>query len=715
MKKLFLALAVLFATVTAFSISPTKVNAETTVKIASDSAYAPFEFQNDQKKWVGIDVDIMHEVAKINGWKLEMSFPGFDAALQNLKGGQVDGVIAGMTITDERKQTFDFSNPYYTSALTIATTKASKLDDYSQLKGKALGAKNGTAAQTWLQNNQKKYGYTIKTYSDGVHMFAALASGNIDGAMDEVPVISYAITQGQDLAMNFPSISLPGGYGFAVMKGQNSNLVEGFNKALAEMKSNGDYDKILQKYTASASKKAIPKKAVYTIASDNSFAPFEFQNSQKQFTGIDVDLLNAIAKEQGFKLKWNFVGFQAAVDAVQAGHADGMMSGMSITDARKQVFDYGNPYFSSNLTLATEKTDDSIKSWSDLKGKTLGAKNGTASFDYLNKNAKKYGYTVKTFTDATTMYSSLNNGSIDALMDDEPVIKYAIKQGQTFKTPLKAIPDGQYGFAVKKGTNPELIQMFNNGLAALRANGEYDKIIGKYLANDAPALTQDAKENTIGGILKNNWRQIGHGLLITLELALVSFILALIVGIIFGLFSVAPSPVLRGISRVYVDLNRSIPLLVLTIFIFYGIPNLLQMITGHQSPLNEFTAGVIALTLNESSYIAEIVRGGVKAVPLGQMEASRSLGVPYVTSMRKVILPQAIKITIPSLINQFVITLKDTTLVSVIGLVELLQTGQIIVARNFQAFRVYGLIGLVYMIVLLLLMWVGRRVEKKMK
>ena len=715
MKKLFLALAVLFATVTAFSISPTKVNAETTVKIASDSAYAPFEFQNDQKKWVGIDVDIMHEVAKINGWKLEMSFPGFDAALQNLKGGQVDGVIAGMTITDERKQTFDFSNPYYTSALTIATTKASKLDDYSQLKGKALGAKNGTAAQTWLQNNQKKYGYTIKTYSDGVHMFAALASGNIDGAMDEVPVISYAITQGQDLAMNFPSISLPGGYGFAVMKGQNSNLVDGFNKALAEMKSNGDYDKILQKYTASASKKAIPKKAVYTIASDNSFAPFEFQNSQKQFTGIDVDLLNAIAKEQGFKLKWNFVGFQAAVDAVQAGHADGMMSGMSITDARKQVFDYGNPYFSSNLTLATEKTDDSIKSWSDLKGKTLGAKNGTASFDYLNKNAKKYGYTVKTFTDATTMYSSLNNGSIDALMDDEPVIKYAIKQGQTFKTPLKAIPDGQYGFAVKKGTNPELIQMFNNGLAALRANGEYDKIIGKYLANDAPALTQDAKENTIGGILKNNWQQIGHGLLITLELALVSFVLALIVGIIFGLFSVAPSPVLRGISRVYVDLNRSIPLLVLTIFIFYGIPNLLQMITGHQSPLNEFTAGVIALTLNESSYIAEIVRGGVKAVPLGQMEASRSLGVPYVTSMRKVILPQAIKITIPSLINQFVITLKDTTLVSVIGLVELLQTGQIIVARNFQAFRVYGLIGLVYMIVLLLLMWVGRRVEKKMK
>ena len=99
MKKLFFALALMFATVTAFLVAPS-VKAETTVKIASDSSYAPFEFQNGQKKWVGIDVDIMQEVAKINDWKLEMSYPGFDAALQNLKAGQVDGVIAGMTITD---------------------------------------------------------------------------------------------------------------------------------------------------------------------------------------------------------------------------------------------------------------------------------------------------------------------------------------------------------------------------------------------------------------------------------------------------------------------------------------------------------------------------------------------------------------------------------------------------------------------------------------
>lgn len=715
MKKFFLSLAMTLAVFTGLSIMPGKAAAQTTVKIASDNAYAPFEFQDTNKQWTGIDVDIMQEVAKINGWKLEMSYPGFDAAVQDLQSGQANGVIAGMSITDERKKTFDFSTPYYTSALTIATTKENKLTSYSQLKGKAIGAKNGTAAQTWLQENQSKYGYTIKTYSDGTHMFAALSSGNIAGAMDEVPVISYAIQQGQDLAINLPSISLPGGYGFAVMKGKNANLVTGFNKALAEMKANGDYDKILAKYTVSTTK-IKPKKAVYTIASDNSFAPFEFQDTNKQFTGIDVDLLNAIAKQEGFKIKWNFIGFAAALNATQSGQSDAMMSGMSITTARQSVFDFSNPYYSSNLTVAIEKTDTSIKSWADLKGKVLGAKNGTASYDYLTANAKKYGFTVKAFSDATSMYASLGNGAVVAVMDDEPVIKYAIAQGQQMKTPFAPIPDGQYGFAVKKGQNPELIQMFNQGLATLRANGQYQKIVDKYLAGGTSNQgTNSVPENTMGGIIHNNWQQILQGLAVTMELAIISFVLALIVGIIFGLFASSPNIVLRGVARVYVDLNRSIPLLVLTIFVFYGVPNLLQMITGHQSPMGEFTAGVICLTLNESSYISEIVRGGIKAVPLGQMEASRSLGIPYLTTMRRVILPQAVKITIPSLINQFVITLKDTTLVSVIGLAELLLTGQIIVARNLQAFRVYGLIGLVYMIVLLLIMWIARRVEKKFK
>lgn len=110
--------------------------------------------------------------------------------------------------------------------------------------------------------------------------------------------------------------------------------------------------------------------------------------------------------------------------------------------------------------------------------------------------------------------------------------------------------------------------------------------------------------------------------------------------------------------------------MIVAAFIYWGIPNLIENITGHQSPINDFVAATIALSLNGGAYIAEIVRGGIEAVPIGQMEASRSLGVPYNTTMRKVILPQAVRLMLPNFINQFVISLKDTDYVSAIGLVD---------------------------------------------
>ncbi len=129
----------------------------------------------------------------------------------------------------------------------------------------------------------------------------------------------------------------------------------------------------------------------------------------------------------------------------------------------------------------------------------------------------------------------------------------------------------------------------------------------------------------------------------------------------------------------------------------------------------DFIAGIITLTLNASAYIAEIVRGGIKAVPVGQMEASRSLGLPYNRTMQKIILPQAIKIMLPSFVNQFVISLKDTTIISAIGVVELLQTGKIIVARTTQSTYVYLIIAIMYLILITALTKLAKVLEKKVK
>ncbi len=693
-----------------------------TIKVVFDTAYAPFEFKDSDQTYKGIDVEILDKVAEINGWDLDKSFPGFDAAVNAVQAGQADAIMAGMTKTTEREKVFTMSDTYYDTKVVIATTKADKITKYSQLKGKTVGVKNGTAAQRFLDKNKDKYGYKIKTFDTGDLMYNSLSAGAVDAVMDDQPVIQYAIQKGQDLAINMDGEAV-GGFAFGVKKGgKHEKLITEFNKALAQMKADGTLDEIIKKWTGEsqsssnsavpetttpAGQKATPKKSKYVISSDSSFAPFVFQNDKGKFTGIDMDLIKAIAKDQGFTIEINNPGFDAAVSDVQSGHAQGMIAGMTVTDARKETFDFSEPYYTANSILAVQESSK-IDSYDDLKGKTVGVKNGTSSQNFLEKNQKKYGYKIKTFSDGASMYDSLNSGSVAAIMDDEPVIKYAIKQGRKFKTPIKGTPSGQLAFAVKKGENPELIEMFNNGLANLKKSGQYQKIIDKYLKADT---TID--ESSIWSLLKNNYQQLLAGLGITLALALLSFAIAMVIGIIFGMFSVSPYKWLRWTAEIFVDVIRGIPLMLLVAFIFWGIPNFFKSFTGHAMPINDFVAGTIALSLNASAYIAEIVRGGIQAVPIGQMEASRSLGISYGKTMRKIILPQATKIMLPNFVNQFVIALKDTTIVSAIGLTELFKTGEIIIARSFQSFKMYAILAVFYLVMITLLTRFAKQLEKR--
>lgn len=704
-----------------------KVSADT-IDIVSDTAYAPFEFKDSDQVYKGIDVDIINEVAKRAGWDVNMTYPGFDAAVNAVQAGQADALMAGTTITKERKKVLTFSDPYYDTKIVVYTPSDAKISKYSQLKGKTVGVKNGTAAQTFLEKNKDKYGYSIKTFDTGDLMNNSLDSGAVDAAMDDQPVVQYAINQGKAYAINIAGESV-GSFGFSVKKGSKYEyLVPEFNKALAAMKKDGTYATIMNKWlgdekteskaTGDASAKATPVKSSYKVVMDSSFAPFEYQNDGGKYVGIDVDLIKAIAKQQGFTLELANPGFDPALNAVQSGQADAVMAGMSITDARKEIFDFSDSYYTSNILLAVKK-GSSVKAYGDLKGATVGAKNGTASYNFLEKNANKYGFTLKAFDEASSMYDSLNSGSIDALMDDEAVLRYAIKQGRNFETPIDGEPSGEYGFAVKKGSNPELIQMFNNGLAALKKSGQYDKIVTKYLGKKTTSSdsssNKTADETTIVGLISNNYKQLLSGLGTTLSLTLISFAIAMVVGIIFGMMAVSPSHILRVIAQIFVDVVRGIPLMIVAAFIFWGIPNLIESMTGHQNPINDFVAAVIALSLNAGAYIAEIVRGGIEAVPAGQMEASRSLGISYGTTMRKVILPQAVKLMLPNFINQFVISLKDTTIVSAIGLIELFQTGKIIIARNYQSFRMYAILAVIYLVMITILTKFAKRLERKMK
>ena len=208
----------------------------------------------------------------------------------------------------------------------------------------------------------------------------------------------------------------------------------------------------------------------------------------------------------------------------------------------------------------------------------------------------------------------------------------------------------------------------------------------------------------------------------TLLLALCGLFFACIIGLVVGLMSVVKNRACNIIATIFVDVIRGVPMIVLAFYVFFAVPMLLNNIMhlntllglNSQITLSALQAGTICLALNCGAYMAEIIRAGIESVPIGQTEAARSLGLSYWKAMAKVVLPQAIRTMIPSIINQFIITLKDTSILSVIGFPELVNTAKNVVANTMSAFQVWSIVALMYLIVITLLSRLAKRVERRL-
>lgn len=199
----------------------------------------------------------------------------------------------------------------------------------------------------------------------------------------------------------------------------------------------------------------------------------------------------------------------------------------------------------------------------------------------------------------------------------------------------------------------------------------------------------------------------------TLLLTLLSLFFAMIIGMIFGLMNVGNNRVFNFIGTVYVDAVRGVPLIVLAYFIYFGVPAAIQGIGFDTFRLTALQAGTIALSMNCGAYMAEIIRAGIQSVDRGQMEAGRSLGLTYGSSMALIVVPQAIRTMIPSIINQFIITLKDTSILSVIGFPELTNVGKTIMGNTFKALETWAIIGVMYMVVIVTLSKLSKKLERR--
>ena len=204
-------------------------------------------------------------------------------------------------------------------------------------------------------------------------------------------------------------------------------------------------------------------------------------------------------------------------------------------------------------------------------------------------------------------------------------------------------------------------------------------------------------------------KAMGH----TLLLCLLSLVFASVIGMIFGLMNVGHNRLLNFIGTVYVDAVRGVPLIVLAYFIYFGIPAGIQSLGFTNFKMDALQAGTIALSMNCGAYMAEIVRAGIQSVDRGQMEAGRSLGLSYGAGMALIVVPQAVRTMIPSIINQFIITLKDTSILSVIGFPELTNVGKTIMGNTFKNLQAWAIVGIMYLIVITIRSKVSKQIERR--
>jgi polar amino acid transport system permease protein len=220
---------------------------------------------------------------------------------------------------------------------------------------------------------------------------------------------------------------------------------------------------------------------------------------------------------------------------------------------------------------------------------------------------------------------------------------------------------------------------------------------------------------------------LADGILVTLEITIVSFFFILLVGMLGGLGRVSNNRIIKGIASLYVEVVRGIPVLVWLLWIWFALPQVLERsglwIAGFApaiggaiaaTKLDAFTAAVIGFTVAYGAYMTEIFRAGIQSIPKGQMEAARSLGMNYIQAMRYIILPQAIRVILPPVGNEFVTLLKDSSLVSVLAVSDLTRRGREFVARSFLSFDTFTMVALIYLMMTLFFTRVFSAVERQM-
>lgn len=442
------------------------------------------------------------------------------------------------------------------------------------------------------------------------------------------------------------------------------------------------------------------------VGTDTNYVPFEFLDAESgEYIGFDMDLLAAIAEEVGFEYELKPMDFAGIIPALQTENLDLAIAGISMNPVREETIDFSEPYYDAGTAILVRSDEEAIQTADDLKGKVVATKQGTASYEYVTeiKEIKE----VVPFPNIDQAYMELEKGSADAVVFDLPSLLYYINTEAEGRVKLlDDLLEGQtFGIAFPKGS--PLKTEVDLALAKLKEDGSYDKLHEKWFG-ETPVKIEEKEFKLDWSYAIDALPTLMQGVKYTILISVLGLVIGLVIGVIVGFGRIAKNKFIYGLATVYVEVLRGTPIMIQALYIYFAIPMMLE------TQINPIVAGVIAISINAGAYIAEIVRGSVNSIDQGQSEAGRSLGLTRMQTMYHIVWPQAFKRMIPPLGNQFIISLKDTSLLTVIGVGELTRQGTIIVSTNFRAVEIYTMVALLYLIMTLSISFLLKFIERRM-
>lgn len=456
-----------------------------------------------------------------------------------------------------------------------------------------------------------------------------------------------------------------------------------------------------------------PKLIMVTNA---AFPPYEYMVNQR-IDGIDPEIVRRIADKLGYELEIHDMAFEAVIAAVQSGKGDIAASGITVTEERKKQVNFTIPYVVANQMVILPKNSP-VKDLAELKKLRIGVQHGTTGDLYVAKNIRE----PERFANGALAVAALSAKKLDAVVIDQEPAEVYVRQMPQLQLFGKPLTSEEYAFAINK-ENPELLGHFNEELHKMKEDGSLAAIIAHYRSESGKTASQNAivAEGFFGKLQESlylnffkdkRYMYLVKGFGITLYITVFAVLMGLVIGFAVAVIrSTADQTgkwkLLNLLCKIYLTVIRGTPVVVQLLIIYFVIFGTVNV--------DKVLVAIIAFGINSGAYVAEIIRGGIMSIDRGQMEAGRSLGLSHRQTMEQIILPQAFKNVLPSLGNEFVVLLKETSVAGYIALQDLTKAGDIIRSQTYDAFLPLIAVALIYLALVTLLTSLLTHLENRLK